>query len=84
MLKKFAISIFFMLVFLSLSIDLDAQCSMCKAVAESSVNGGSKMGQGLNSGILYIMGIPYILLVVAGVLLFRKPVLSKLNDFNGE
>lgn len=59
--------------------EIDAQCSMCKVVAESSINGGSKMGRGLNSGILYIMGIPYILLVVAGVLLFKKPIVSKLR-----
>jgi len=75
------LKISFVVIFLILIPELaEAQCSMCKAVAESSVNGGSRMGQGLNSGILYIMGIPYILLVVAGVLLFRKPVMKKLRE----
>ncbi|HAS36919.1 MAG TPA: hypothetical protein DCS15_10570 [Flavobacteriales bacterium] len=60
---------------LFLSSDLNAQCSMCRAIAESSIEGGSKMGTGLNSGIMYLMGIPYILLVVMGVLLFKKPKL---------
>ena len=80
MLKQVLIIALFLSAFLLLSTDLSAQCSMCKAVVESSVNGGSKMGLGLNSGILYIMGIPYILLVVAGVLLFRKPIMTKLKE----
>lgn len=80
MLKQVLIIALFLSAFLLSSTDLSAQCSMCKAVVESSVNGGSKMGLGLNSGILYIMGIPYILLVVAGVLLFRKPIMTKLKE----
>ncbi|MGB0883788.1 MAG: hypothetical protein ACPG4W_07410 [Flavobacteriales bacterium] len=36
-------------------------CSMCKAVAESNVQGGGEEASGLNSGILYIMLFPYIL-----------------------
>ncbi len=48
-----------------------AQCVMCKAVAEDSANGGG-IGQGINSGIMYIMGIPYLLMVVAYFAFFRK------------
>jgi hypothetical protein len=58
---------------IAIPMDGEAQCSMCRAIAESSLEGGSEMGKGLNSGIMYLMGIPYILLVVLGVLLFRKP-----------
>ena len=39
-------------------------CSMCKAVAETSVAGGNSQGAGLNAGILYIMVFPYILIGV--------------------
>jgi len=39
-------------------------CSMCKAVAETSVAGGNSQGAGLNAGILYIMIFPYILIGV--------------------
>tara|TARA_B110000503_G_C7146840_1_gene413387 strand:+ start:876 stop:1121 length:246 start_codon:yes stop_codon:yes gene_type:complete len=41
--------------------DAEAQCVMCKAVAEDSASDGG-IGAGLNRGILYLMGIPYILL----------------------
>lgn len=51
---------------------LDAQCSMCRLMAESSYQSGSEIGRGLNGGIMYIMGIPYVLLLVGGFILFRK------------
>jgi hypothetical protein len=51
---------------------VDAQCSMCKLVAESSYESGSDVGRGLNDGITYIMGIPYLLIAGVGYLLFRK------------
>ena len=36
----------------------NAQCAMCKAVVES---GNASEAEGLNSGILYLMVFPYIL-----------------------
>ena len=48
-----------------------AQCSMCRAVAESSQQGGSPIAEGLNDGILYLMAIPYVLLATLGILIYR-------------
>ena len=40
-----------------------AQCAMCKATVESNIeNGGKTVGRGLNSGILYLMSVPYLVL----------------------
>ena len=53
-----------LLVFvLSLSfIKSDAQCAMCRRVAESSRDAhDNKVGKGLNNGILYLMTLPYLL-----------------------
>jgi len=52
-----------------LSFSSWAQCSMCRAVVE---NNSQNMAEGLNNGILYLMGFPYIILITLGVLLFRK------------
>ena len=53
------------LLFLALIIaDCKAQCAMCKSVVESNIEGGSSIGSGLNDGILYLMGMPYISLGV--------------------
>ncbi len=49
-----------------------AQCVMCKAVAEDSAADGS-LGRGLNSGILYLMGIPYAIMAFFAWFVFRKP-----------
>ena len=46
-----------------------AQCAMCKAVVES---GDAEMAEGVNSGILYLMAFPYILVAVAGYLIFKN------------
>ncbi len=54
------------------TIDLNAQCSMCSAVVESGQKSSEDLAEGLNAGILYLMGIPYALLLGMGILLFRK------------
>lgn len=42
--------------------DAPAQCSMCKASVESNIKqNGNFVGKGLNTGILYLMSIPYVL-----------------------
>lgn len=53
--------------------DLFGQCAMCKAVAEEMP---AEEGNNINSGILYIMIIPYIILFV----LFRKKIFGFLKD----
>lgn len=56
-------------------------CAMCKAVAQSregGIFGGEQaIGKGLNSGILYLMAVPYLLLF----LLLRKKVVSFFKEF---
>ena len=55
-----------------LSFDADAQCVMCKAVAEDSAEDGS-LGRGLNSGIIYLMAIPYVIMGFFAWFVFKKP-----------
>tara|TARA_B100000780_G_C21099197_1_gene443508 strand:+ start:530 stop:757 length:228 start_codon:yes stop_codon:yes gene_type:complete len=56
-------------IFLLNIVQLQAQCSMCRAVVQ---NNADNLGQGLNNGILYLMGFPYIIIIVVGTILFRK------------
>ena len=49
----------------------NAQCAMCKAVVESNTGEGEEVVKGINSGILYLMGIPYLLLMGVGYFVFR-------------
>lgn len=54
-------------------MSLNAQCAMCKASAESSLENGGSIAKGVNSGIIYLMGVPYILLTMFCVV-FRKDI----------
>ncbi|GAA4837975.1 hypothetical protein [Algivirga pacifica] len=50
-----------------------AQCAMCRATVENNISsGGSSVGAGLNSGILYLMSIPYILIAVVAFMWYRS------------
>lgn len=72
--------IIFVLTFLNL--DVDAQCSMCKAVAESATDEhGNHSAGGINAGIIYMMGAPYLLLGVFGLVFFREKIKSFIQEF---
>lgn len=40
---------------------VDAQCPMCRMAVESNLKAGGKAGKGLNTGILYMLATPYLL-----------------------
>jgi len=51
-----------------LSQGIYAQCAMCKAVVET---GNNPMAQGINNGILYLMAVPYLILIVVSAIFLR-------------
>jgi hypothetical protein len=52
-----------------------AQCAMCRATAESASDHVDKgIGASLNSGIVYLMVLPYILLATVAIIFFRKKI----------
>ncbi len=55
---------FIILIFLISFIDINAQCSMCRAVLQSEE--AKETAKGINNGILYLMAIPYILIALVG------------------
>lgn len=48
-----------------------AQCAMCKAVAESSSEEISGIGEGLNVGIVYLMFFPYLMIAVISYVWYK-------------
>ena len=60
-----------------------SQCAMCRVVAESSQNAGGTIANSLNSGILYLMIFPYILILFGLIsIYFRDSLFSKRNFIN--
>lgn len=75
--KVFIISLLLTLNFTFQTLNSFAQCAMCKAVVESNMkNDANTVGAGLNSGILYLMAFPYMLLLVGGLIWYRSRKLS--------
>ncbi len=65
--------IILLIVISGISSDLYAQCPMCKAAVESSVESGqSNAGKGLNNGILYLLAAPYLFVAILGVIWYKK------------
>ncbi len=58
-----------------ISQGVNAQCAMCKAVVES---GDNSLAKGINNGILYLMAMPYLLLVVAAIVYFKYYLKKKI------
>lgn len=75
--------VLFAVVMLAPADVLAQGCAMCKAVVqngEGGVFGGQQaIGKGLNTGILYLMAVPYVLLF----LLLRKKIVSFFKEFAG-
>lgn len=57
------------LCFLS-SVEVFAQCAMCKATLENQED--KEIGSSINEGILILMPIPYILLAVIGGVFYMR------------
>jgi hypothetical protein len=61
--------------FFTATIPAFAQCAMCKAVVENDTS----MAKGVNDGILYLMAVPYILMLVIGYFIYNHYKKTKTN-----
>lgn len=52
-----------------LSFNGYGQCAMCKAVVEQ---GGEEVAEGINSGIVYLMAFPYVVVAIAAYLFYKN------------
>jgi hypothetical protein len=74
----------FLVIFLGCitSIDAEAQCAMCRSSVESNItNANSKVGLGLNKGILYLLSLPYLLIASLAYLWYRNSDWQKPKRF---
>lgn len=58
----------------------EAQCAMCKQAAASSLDDPKSMARNLNTGILYLMAIPYFLIAF----IFRKQIVALWRRWRGK
>lgn len=70
--KRILASIVLILIAVLWTNQVDAQCAMCKINAENASKDNQGFAEGLNNGILYLMGIPYLLLGIGGIIFYKK------------
>jgi hypothetical protein len=71
--RKYLILGLIALFMLCLQFSVEAQCAMCKSAAESSLKSNpNSMARSLNTGILYLMAVPYLLIAF----IFRKQLVQ--------
>jgi hypothetical protein len=75
------------LLFLSLVIcatdNVSAQCAMCRSTLENNYsNGDPGIAAGINTGILYLLSMPYLAVLIIGYLWYKtsKNASKKLSD----
>ena len=79
MMKK-VLTISLLAVFvLLLSSQVWGQCSQCRLIVENQEVDMEDIGNGLNTGILYLMAIPYLLLFI----FFRKKIFKFFREIAG-
>ncbi len=67
--------ILFLFIFtLYTSSTIYAQCAMCRAIPTSNQEAGGNIANGLNTGILYLMAVPYILILAFVAFYFREKI----------
>ncbi|HWW39939.1 MULTISPECIES: hypothetical protein [unclassified Pedobacter] len=64
--------VFILLSTIAVQHTASAQCAMCTISAEQGVKNGNTQSKGLNTGVLYLMAIPYLLIGGLGVLWYVK------------
>jgi len=64
------------------TVDVEAQCAMCKASAEEGLKNGNTQSATLNAGIMYLLAMPYLAFAVIGFLWYRNYKRKKAAESN--
>ena len=67
-----------LLLVIFISLPLEAQCSMCRAVLETG--GSDEAAKGINNGIVYLMLFPYLLVGGVGYAVYRLRKKAKAEE----
>ena len=66
-------SVFLLMLLVFNCGQLWAQCAMCRGIVESTMaNGRNNVGVGLNTGIMYLFVMPYLIFACVGYLWYKK------------
>lgn len=72
MLKRAILIVIILVASLAIVPQVKAQCSMCAITADQGSKNGNTQSKGLNTGVVYLMSIPYLLIAGVGFLWYRN------------
>lgn len=49
-----------------------AQCAQCAATVETNAKSGGQAARGLNNGIMFLLGAPYLVVAAAGYIWYKN------------
>jgi hypothetical protein len=71
--KAYIVFTILILLFVGFGMDAEAQCAMCRAQLETGATAGPEAkNTGINSGILYLMLFPYIIIGTIAFMWYRS------------
>lgn len=72
--KGFFSKSFFGVIVISVLLisNVQAQCAMCSLTAQAATENGNTQGFGLNDGILFLLFMPYLAVIIVGILWYKK------------
>ncbi len=83
--RKIIFSISFIAFVAINNVNSFAQCAMCRTSVESDLkSGGGSIGTNLNTGIIYLMLIPYLVLMTGAYFFFRKQINAKVKEWKNK
>jgi len=55
------------------AVEASAQCAMCRSTLENNFsNGDPGIGAGINTGILYLLALPYLAAAIIGYVWYKS------------
>ncbi len=64
-------TLFFIAILSICSLQVTAQCAMCKTSVENSANNTERL-ESLNGGILYLITMPFLIFSIAGFVVYKR------------
>lgn len=79
--RIFKIVLLVAVLMLATTLDAEAQCAMCRRIAESNLNDTTAaVTKNLNPAILYLMSLPYLVLGFLGWKFYRNMKVKKAEE----
>jgi hypothetical protein len=82
--RKILVIAIILICVMSTTGEVVAQCAMCRSTLENNFsNGNPGIAAGINTGILYLLSMPYLAVAALGYFWYRSTKNNKTNGVSG-